>query len=124
MSVCICIKKKEEGGLVVVNSISVYSNITFFLLLLSKSVLNNSYTLLLQGMRIPTYDNQLLNLAEDLGRRLLPAFDTPSGAMYLLDYPLLCTKVYARSFWVNSHYLAFIITANVYDFGYLMTIYW
>lgn len=36
MSVCICIKKKEEGGLVVVNSISVYSNITFFLLLLSK----------------------------------------------------------------------------------------
>ena len=30
-------------------------------------------------MKIPTYNNQLLNLAEDLGRRLLPAFDTPTG---------------------------------------------
>lgn len=30
-------------------------------------------------MKIPTYDNQLLNLAEDLARRLLPAFDTPTG---------------------------------------------
>lgn len=37
------------------------------------------YIHLLQGMRIPSYDNQLLNLAEDLGRRLLPAFDTPTG---------------------------------------------
>ncbi|KAE8731519.1 photosystem II reaction center W protein [Hibiscus syriacus] len=31
------------------------------------------------GMRIPSYDNQLLNIAEDLARRLLPAFDTPTG---------------------------------------------
>ncbi|KAH9682332.1 alpha-mannosidase I MNS4 [Citrus sinensis] len=31
------------------------------------------------GMKIPSYDNQLLNLAEDLARRLLPAFDTPTG---------------------------------------------
>lgn len=31
------------------------------------------------GMRVPSYDNQLLNLAEDLARRLLPAFDTPTG---------------------------------------------
>ncbi|ONI26473.1 hypothetical protein PRUPE_1G027300 [Prunus persica] len=31
------------------------------------------------GMKIPTYNNELLNLAEDLARRLLPAFDTPSG---------------------------------------------
>ncbi|KAK6929875.1 Glycoside hydrolase family 47 [Dillenia turbinata] len=31
------------------------------------------------GMRIPSYDNELLNLAEDLARRLLPAFDTPTG---------------------------------------------
>lgn len=30
-------------------------------------------------MKIPSYDNQLLNLAEDLARRLLPAFDTPTG---------------------------------------------
>ncbi|BBG92416.1 Glycosyl hydrolase family 47 protein [Prunus dulcis] len=30
-------------------------------------------------MKIPTYNNELLNLAEDLARRLLPAFDTPSG---------------------------------------------
>jgi len=30
-------------------------------------------------MRVPSYDNQLLNLAEDLARRLLPAFDTPTG---------------------------------------------
>jgi hypothetical protein len=33
----------------------------------------------LQGMRIPSYDNQLLDLAEDLARRMLPAFDTPTG---------------------------------------------
>lgn len=32
-----------------------------------------------QGMKIPSYDNQLLDLAEDLARRLLPAFDTPTG---------------------------------------------
>ncbi|XP_070003685.1 alpha-mannosidase I MNS4 [Nicotiana tabacum] len=31
------------------------------------------------GMRIPTYDNELLHLAEDLARRMLPAFDTPTG---------------------------------------------
>ncbi|PKI56439.1 hypothetical protein CRG98_023177 [Punica granatum] len=31
------------------------------------------------GMRIPTYDDQLLHLAEDLARRLLPAFETPTG---------------------------------------------
>ncbi|CAI7853451.1 unnamed protein product [Closterium sp. NIES-54] len=31
------------------------------------------------GMQVPGYDNELLRLAEDLGRRLLPAFDTPTG---------------------------------------------
>ena len=30
-------------------------------------------------MKIPNYNDQLLNLAEDLGRRLLPVFDTPTG---------------------------------------------
>ena len=30
-------------------------------------------------MRIPSYNNELLNLAEDLARRMLPAFDTPTG---------------------------------------------
>lgn len=34
----------------------------------------------LQGMKIPSYDNQLLSLAENLAQRLLPAFDTPTGA--------------------------------------------
>lgn len=29
-----------------------------------------------------TYKNQLLDLAEDLGRRFLPAFDTPTGLPY------------------------------------------
>ncbi|CAN0903266.1 Alpha-mannosidase I MNS5 [Linum grandiflorum] len=33
---------------------------------------------LIQG----SYDNQLLTLAEDLGRRFLPAFDTPTGLPY------------------------------------------
>lgn len=33
---------------------------------------------LIQG----TYENQLLELAEDLGRRFLPAFDTPTGLPY------------------------------------------
>ncbi|RCV27595.1 hypothetical protein SETIT_5G336600v2 [Setaria italica] len=31
------------------------------------------------GMRIQSYDDQLLNLAADLAQRLLPAFDTPTG---------------------------------------------
>lgn len=30
-------------------------------------------------MRIPSYDNELLHLSEDLAKRLLPAFDTPTG---------------------------------------------
>ncbi|XP_030507656.2 alpha-mannosidase I MNS4 isoform X1 [Cannabis sativa] len=44
--------------------------------LLSAHLIASDYA---TGMKIPTYDNQLLNLAEDLGRRLLPAFDTPTG---------------------------------------------
>ncbi|CAN6855144.1 unnamed protein product [Brassica oleracea] len=34
------------------------------------------------GMRIPSYDNELLVLAEDLARRMLPAFDTPTGIAF------------------------------------------
>lgn len=30
-------------------------------------------------MKIPSYDDELLHLAEDLARRMLPAFDTPTG---------------------------------------------
>ncbi|CAN1156915.1 Alpha-mannosidase I MNS4 [Linum perenne] len=44
--------------------------------LLSAHLIASDYA---TGMRIPSYDNQLLNLAEDLGRRMLPAFDTPTG---------------------------------------------
>lgn len=33
----------------------------------------------LQGVVVPDYSGELLVLAEDLGRRLLPAFDTPTG---------------------------------------------
>ncbi|KAK4783034.1 hypothetical protein SAY86_007408 [Trapa natans] len=44
--------------------------------LLSAHLIASDYA---TGMRIPTYDDQLLHLAEDLGRRLLPAFDTPTG---------------------------------------------
>ncbi|RVW55905.1 Alpha-mannosidase I MNS4 [Vitis vinifera] len=33
------------------------------------------------GMKIPSYDNQLLHLCEDLARRLLPAFDTPTAEL-------------------------------------------
>lgn len=43
------------------------------------SSLDYSHIISLQGMKIPSYDNQLLNLAEDLARRLLPAFETPTG---------------------------------------------
>ncbi|WMV34164.1 hypothetical protein MTR67_027549 [Solanum verrucosum] len=34
------------------------------------------------GMRIPSYDDELLHLAEDLARRMLPAFDTPTGRRF------------------------------------------
>lgn len=44
--------------------------------LLSAHLIASDYA---TGMKIPSYDNQLLNLAEDLARRLLPAFDTPTG---------------------------------------------
>lgn len=39
----------------------------------------NFYGFCFQGMRIPSYDNELLHLSEDLAKRLLPAFDTPTG---------------------------------------------
>uniref|UniRef100_A0A2P2KRG4 alpha-1,2-Mannosidase n=1 Tax=Rhizophora mucronata TaxID=61149 RepID=A0A2P2KRG4_RHIMU len=44
--------------------------------LLSAHLIASDYT---TGMRIPSYENQLLHLAEDLARRMLPAFDTPTG---------------------------------------------
>jgi mannosidase alpha-like ER degradation enhancer 2 len=37
-----------------------------------------------QGMRIQSYEDQLLNLAADLAQRLLPAFDTPTGSLPFL----------------------------------------
>ncbi|KAF3619695.1 putative varicose-related protein-like [Capsicum annuum] len=33
------------------------------------------------GMRIPSYDDELLHLAEDLAWRMLPAFDTPTDGV-------------------------------------------
>lgn len=47
--------------------------------LLSAHLIASDYA---TGMRIPSYDNQLLHLAEDLAYRLLPAFDTPTGIPY------------------------------------------
>ncbi|KAJ9154225.1 hypothetical protein P3X46_027583 [Hevea brasiliensis] len=44
--------------------------------LLSAHLIASDYA---TGMRIPSYDNQLLDLAEDLAQRILPAFDTPTG---------------------------------------------
>ncbi|KAK4365958.1 hypothetical protein RND71_013838 [Anisodus tanguticus] len=38
------------------------------------------------GMRIPSYDDELLHLAEDLARRMLPAFDTPTGILVELGF--------------------------------------
>lgn len=37
-----------------------------------------------QGMHVDQYDNELLRLAEDLGRRMLPAFDTPTGTEIII----------------------------------------
>ncbi|CAM8927090.1 unnamed protein product [Rhodiola kirilowii] len=44
--------------------------------LLSAHLIASDYA---TGMRIPSYNNELLHLSEDLARRLLPAFDTPTG---------------------------------------------
>ncbi|CAK9168527.1 unnamed protein product [Ilex paraguariensis] len=44
--------------------------------LLSAHLIASDYA---TGMRVPSYDDELLHLAEDLARRLLPAFDTPTG---------------------------------------------
>eukprot|EP00250_Pteridium_aquilinum_P019965 c24647_g1_i3 orf=210-1592(+) len=35
-----------------------------------------------KGLQVDLYEDQLLHLAEDLGRRLLPAFETPTGIPY------------------------------------------
>lgn len=53
----------------------------------------------LQGMRIPSYDNQLLDLAEDLARRMLPAFDTPTGmtgGYSILLHVIFVTQIFER----------------------------
>ncbi len=34
------------------------------------------------GFALPGYNNELLELAHDLGKRLLPAFNTPTGIPY------------------------------------------
>ncbi|CAM6113553.1 unnamed protein product [Calypogeia fissa] len=34
------------------------------------------------GMKVDGYENELLTLAEDLGRRMVPAFETPTGIPY------------------------------------------
>lgn len=44
--------------------------------LLSAHLIASDYN---TGMRIPSYNGELLDLAEDLARRMLPAFDTPTG---------------------------------------------
>ncbi|KAG9451719.1 hypothetical protein H6P81_004623 [Aristolochia fimbriata] len=44
--------------------------------LLSAHLIASDYA---TGMKIQSYDDQLLHMAEDLGQRLLPAFDTPTG---------------------------------------------
>ncbi|KAL6845244.1 hypothetical protein ACP4OV_024739 [Aristida adscensionis] len=44
--------------------------------LLSAHLIASDYA---TGMRIQSYDDQLLHLAVDLAQRLLPAFDTPTG---------------------------------------------
>ncbi|XP_022974444.1 alpha-mannosidase I MNS4 isoform X2 [Cucurbita maxima] len=44
--------------------------------LLSAHLIASDHT---TGMKVASYENQLLDLAEDLARRLLPAFDTPTG---------------------------------------------
>ncbi|KAF8663869.1 hypothetical protein HU200_055204 [Digitaria exilis] len=44
--------------------------------LLSAHLMASDYA---TGMRIQSYDDQLLHLAADLAQRLLPAFDTPTG---------------------------------------------
>ncbi|KAG5554569.1 hypothetical protein RHGRI_012209 [Rhododendron griersonianum] len=47
--------------------------------LLSAHLIASDYS---TGMKIPSYDDELLHLSEDLARRLLPAFDTPTGVPF------------------------------------------
>ncbi|ERN01444.1 alpha-mannosidase I MNS4 isoform X1 [Amborella trichopoda] len=44
--------------------------------LLSAHLIASDYA---TGMKVDSYDDQLLHVAEDLGQRLLPAFETPTG---------------------------------------------
>lgn len=60
---------------------------------------------------IAGYNGQLLNLALDLGKRLLPAFDTPTGIPYgtvALPLPLAFCRCYSEFlsvvFQVNLRY--------------------
>jgi mannosidase alpha-like ER degradation enhancer 2 len=59
-------------------------------------------------MQVDAYHNELLYLAEDLGRRILPAFETPTGIPYgsvNLVYGVSQDESQARRAFPNSHAL-------------------
>lgn len=66
-------------------------------------------------MRVPLYDNQLLNLAEDLARRLLPAFDTPTGiARFTTECAYILVSLLSRSsFFVQKRIILFASFLNI-----------
>lgn len=52
-------------------------------------------------MWIPSYDYELLHLAEDLARRMLPAFDTPTGMeLVLVIVDISCVESVLLRCWV------------------------
>lgn len=57
-------------------------------------------------MKIPSYNNQLLNLAEDLAQRLLPAFDTPTGEQLIIpsDIDNIYACCYSIALWIKKHW--------------------
>ncbi|WVZ25947.1 hypothetical protein V8G54_004491 [Vigna mungo] len=76
---CVCASLAEESGLANTVVQPLWFAKTFIWLVSSISSTSNCLTDL--GIRVPSHDNQLLKLAEDLGKRSLAAFDTPSGIM-------------------------------------------
>lgn len=67
-------------------------------------------------MRIPSYDDELLHLAEDLARRLLPAFDTPTGIcseLLFYSYPK-----FSRSFF-SCNFCAFVASVIINGIVYI-----
>lgn len=61
-------------------------------------------------MQVDLYDNELLRLAEDLGRRMLPAFDTPTGSIVTSAQTLYNTGIFLLRVYYDETFCALFLS--------------